>query len=244
MRRWTVCVTICVCIAAAPVRAASAQTGASKKKSDPCRVAEHTDSLAGCGTGSLERKWQWAEEDGLRYLKNDLEFRALIERGILVALESTPCLRIDPRHLPEKWRWVLPWTKRYLEDRAEEFCTIFGRPLQVNSAVRTVAYQKAIAKKNSNAVVDPPPHTTGATIDLAILPLAPDELLWLQNRFLEDETAGLIEATEEFARRCFDIMVKKPADWAGLRTVEVVAAVFPQKPLPSLKRKTSARQSY
>lgn len=246
MRGLILCVALCL---AAPVLASEdTKTGASKKKNDPCRVETHTDSLVGCATGSLERKWQWAEEDGLRYLKDDREFLRLQSLGILVPLEDTPHLRVSGRHVPLKWRFVLPWTKAYLEALAAEFHGVFGRPLQVNSAVRTVAYQKAIARENQNAIVDPPPHTTGATVDLAILTLAPEELGWLQMKLLADEAAGRIEATEETIRRCFDIMVRRPADWATVRTADLIASVLPEKKSARAPKRpakvNAARQTY
>ena len=53
------------------------------------------------------------------------------------------------------------------------------------------------------------PHLTGATIDIAKSGLSRSEMLWMRNRLLGYQNAGVIDVEEEFRQACFHITVYK-----------------------------------
>jgi hypothetical protein len=96
---------------------------------------------------------------------------------------------------------------------AKSHAAEFHRPLEVSSAVRTVAYQKRLMGINGNAAAAEgdivSPHLTGATIDIAKSPLSREEIGWMRSRLLALEDAGKIDVEEEFQQSCFHITVYK-----------------------------------
>jgi hypothetical protein len=86
-------------------------------------------------------------------------------------------------------------------------------PLDVSSAVRTVAYQKQLMKTNGNATAAEgdvaSPHLTGATIDIAKQGMSLREIAWMRTWLLALENAGKIDVEEEFQQSCFHITVYK-----------------------------------
>jgi hypothetical protein len=53
------------------------------------------------------------------------------------------------------------------------------------------------------------PHLTGATVDIAKSGLSRKEMLWMRNKLLAYQNAGVIDVEEEFHQRCFHITVYK-----------------------------------
>ena len=110
-------------------------------------------------------------------------------------------------------RYCRPWTARFLADLARGHEAAFHRPLEVSSAVRTVAYQKRLMQINGNAapaegeIVSP--HVTGATVDVAKDGMSRAEIAWMRRRLLKLESAGRIDAEEEFKQACFHVTVYK-----------------------------------
>jgi Family of unknown function (DUF5715) len=121
-------------------------------------------------------------------------------------------LRVDER-LATNRRYCRPWTAHFLSDLSRVHYTRFQRPLQVNSAVRTVAYQRTLGRVNGNAAAADgdiaSPHLTGATIDIAKKGLSMQEIGWMRAFLLPLETAGKIDVEEEFHQACFHITVYK-----------------------------------
>ncbi len=83
----------------------------------------------------------------------------------------------------------------------------------MNSAVRTVEYQKRLMRQNGNAAAAEgdivSPHLTGATIDIAKQGLSREEMAWMRSQLLGLQQAGKIDVEEEFAQACFHITVYK-----------------------------------
>jgi hypothetical protein len=113
--------------------------------------------------------------------------------------------------LPPNHRYCRPWTARFLADLAQAHEAAFHRPLEVTSAVRTVAYQKRLMWINGNAAAAEgdvvSPHLTGATIDIAKEGLTRAEMGWMRRELLTLEAAGKIDVEEEFRQACFHITV-------------------------------------
>lgn len=161
---------------------------------------------------SLVRQNVRGEAEGLLRIENDDALLTLRQSRSLVALPVSESLRVDER-LPENRRYCRGWTAQFLTDVARVHYSRFGRPLQVNSAVRTVAYQRKLGRVNGNAAAaegdTASPHLTGATVDIAKKGLSMQEIGWMRAFLLPLETAGKLDVEEEFQQACFHITVYK-----------------------------------
>jgi hypothetical protein len=159
---------------------------------------------------SLERQNERLAAEGLERIENEDDLAARIANHLLVPVPASDALTVNP-NLPVNHRYCRPWTARFLADIAREHDAAFHRPLEVSSAVRTVAYQKRLMGINGNAapaegdVVSP--HLTGATIDIAKEGLTRAEMGWMRTRLLALENQGKIDVEEEFQQACFHITV-------------------------------------
>ncbi|MGA2848978.1 MAG: DUF5715 family protein [Terracidiphilus sp.] len=161
---------------------------------------------------SLERQNERTEAEGLERIEDEDDLADRIARKMLVPVPVSLALTING-DLPANHRYCRPWTARFLADLAKSHAAQFHRPLEVSSAVRTVAYQKRLMGINGNAAAAEgdivSPHLTGATIDIAKSPLSRDEIGWMRAHLLALEEAGKIDVEEEFQQSCFHITVYK-----------------------------------
>lgn len=161
---------------------------------------------------SLVRQNQRNEAEGLLRIQDDADLIRLRNTQKLVALPVSAGLRADER-LPANRRYCRPWTARFLSDLARVHYSRFHRPLQVNSAVRTVAFQEHLLRINGNAAPASgdiaSPHLTGATIDIAKKGLSVSEIAWMRAYLLPLQAAGKLDVEEEFYQSCFHITVYK-----------------------------------
>jgi hypothetical protein len=161
---------------------------------------------------SLVRQNDKTEADGLERIEDDDDLADRIARQMLVPVPVSAALTINGS-LPENRRYCRPWTAIFLADLARAHAVQFHGPLQVTSAVRTVAYQKELMKTNGNATAAEgdiaSPHLTGATIDIAKQGLTRQEIGWMRARLLPLQAAGKIDVEEEFQQSCFHITVYK-----------------------------------
>jgi hypothetical protein len=161
---------------------------------------------------SLERQNEKTEADGLERIEDEDDLADRIAHKLLVPVPISLALTVNG-NLPVNHRYCRPWTARFLADLARSHAAEFHRPLEVSSAVRTVAYQKRLMGINGNAAAAEgdivSPHLTGATIDIAKGPLSRDEVAWMRTRLLALEEAGKIDVEEEFQQSCFHITVYK-----------------------------------
>ena len=86
----------------------------------------------------------------------------------------------------------------------------------MNSAVRTIAYQKELRKTNKNAAPtdgdEQTSHTTGATFDIGKLGLKGKHIKWLRQHLLALKKAKKGEVVEEMHQAVFHVMVFKPVE--------------------------------
>lgn len=161
---------------------------------------------------SLVRQNEKSEADGLERIEDDQDLADRIAGKMLVPVPVSTSLAINGS-LPENRRYCRPWTASFLADLSRAHAARFHSPIQVNSAVRTVAYQKQLAKTNGNAAAAEgdiaSPHLTGATIDIAKQGLSRQEIAWMRERLLPLQDAGKIDVEEEFQQACFHITVYK-----------------------------------
>jgi hypothetical protein len=161
---------------------------------------------------SLERQNERLEAEGLERIEDEDDLAARIAHHLLVPVPASDALIVNGNLLVNH-RYCRPWTARFLSDLAAAHDTEFHRPLEVSSAVRTVAYQKRLMQVNGNAapavgdVVSP--HMTGAAVDIAKDNLSRAEMAWMRRYLLAIEAAGKIDVEEEFQQSCFHITVYK-----------------------------------
>ena len=195
---------------AAPVTPAKAEVAAtipaipmSRWASLPPLVGSHE---------SLVRQNERTEADGLERIEDDVQLNDLRREQALVAVPVSAQLRIN-EGLPVNRRYCRPWTAKFLVDLARAHAMRFRRSLQVNSAVRTVEYQRSLMRMNGNAAPADgdiaSPHLTGATIDIAKKGLSMSEVSWMRAYLLPLEQGGKIDVEEEFYQSCFHITVYK-----------------------------------
>ncbi len=161
---------------------------------------------------SLERQNERLEAEGLERIEDEDDLAARIAHHLLVPVPASDALIVNGNLLANH-RYCRPWTARFLSDLAAAHDAEFHRPLEVSSAVRTVAYQKRLMQVNGNAapaegdVVSP--HMTGAAVDIAKDNLSRAEMAWMRRHLLAIEAAGKIDVEEEFQQSCFHITVYK-----------------------------------
>jgi Family of unknown function (DUF5715) len=161
---------------------------------------------------SLERQNERDNAEGLTRIEDDAQLNQMRREGELVPLPVGATLRANPE-LPMNRRYTRPWTAKFLADTAHAHYVRFHRSLEVNSAVRTVAYQRYLMRVNGNAAPaegeTASPHETGATIDITKKGLSLSEIAWMRAYLLPLEAAGKIDVEEEFYQSCFHITVYK-----------------------------------
>jgi len=168
--------------------------------------------------GSLVYQNEMANKAELTRIRDNEHLKRMQELGLLVRLPTNKYLRID-RRLPSLRRWCRPWVRDFLLDLAEAYHARFPKSknqLQINSAVRTLAGQATLDRRNANAAPATGPtassHTTGATIDITKKNHSAEEVEWLGNYLLEQERLNKVEVTEEFYNVVFHFMVFRPAN--------------------------------
>ena len=153
-----------------------------------------------------------ADVEGLSRIQDDAQLGAMVHSGDLVALPASSGLEIDPR-LPLNRRYCRPWTAQFLSNLARAHQDIFGRPLQLTSAVRTVSFQRHLARYNGNAAPTAgdtaSPHLTGEAIDLGKKGMSLQEIAWMRAVLGQLQASGKLDVEEEFEQACFHISVYK-----------------------------------
>ncbi len=153
---------------------------------------------------------QVADDDGLGRVQDDADLEGMRRRGMLVPVPVSASLVVDER-LPEDRRVCRPWTADFLATLARAHFARFHTPLQLNSAVRTVAFQQHLVHINGNAAPaegdTASPHLTGQAVDLAKRGLSLTEIAWMRGYLLPLIEAGKIDVEEEFKQSCFHISV-------------------------------------
>ena len=161
---------------------------------------------------SLVRQNEKTEADNLERIEDDDDLADRIARKMLVPVPVSAALAVNG-NLPKNRRYCRPWTASFLSDLARAHAAEFHGPLEVSSAVRTVAYQKKLMETNGNAASAEgeiaSPHLTGATIDIAKQGLTRQQIGWMRAWLLPLEVAGKIDVEEEFQQSCFHISVYK-----------------------------------
>jgi Family of unknown function (DUF5715) len=161
---------------------------------------------------SLLRQNEKDSAEGLVRIQDDAQLNTMRADRELVPLPASSSLLVNPG-LPYNRRYCRPWTARFLSDLARVHYARFRRPFEVNSAVRTVDFQRSLMQVNGNAAAAEgdlaSPHLTGAAIDIGKKGLSLQEIAWMRAWLLPLQQAGKIDVEEEFYQSCFHITVYK-----------------------------------
>lgn len=159
---------------------------------------------------SLERQNRRLDEEGLQRVEDEGDLQSRIARKLLVPLPASSGLLVNP-DLSELRRYCRPWTAEFLGDLARMHDAVFHRPLRVDSAVRTVDYQRRLIAINANAAPAEgdiaSPHETGAAVDIAKRGMTWREIGWMRRYLTTLQNQGLVDVEEEFYQSCFHITV-------------------------------------
>lgn len=150
-------------------------------------------------------------------IADDDELEQVIENEELVPLTESPSLKIAS-NLTETRRYCKPWTRDFVQDFGQAFYEVFKKPIQVNSAVRTVQQQKKLRRRNRNAGPiegeTASTHLTGITLDISKRGLTRKQHAWIEQYFLPLKEAGLIDPIEERRQPVFHVVVfDRYTDW-------------------------------
>ena len=148
---------------------------------------------------SLVRQNEEIDRLGLPRIADDQELYELEQTHQLLPIRETHILTIHP-------------------DLAQAHFSTFHTPIQVNSAVRTVAQQKRLRRYNHNAAPvsgdTESSHVAGLTVDVSRRGMGRSERKWMEQYLLNLKQQGLIETAEERREPVFHIMVaKRYEDW-------------------------------
>ncbi len=151
-----------------------------------------------------------ADEEGLSRVQDDYDLRRMRADHMLVDFPESASLHLNSELASDR-RCARPWTVRFATNIAQAFYARFHQPLQVNSAVRTVAYQVRLRRVNGNAAgIDgdvASPHLTGEALDFGKRDMSTAEIAWMRMYLRPLMEAGKLDVEEEFQQACFHISV-------------------------------------
>ena len=151
-----------------------------------------------------------ADDEGLQRVQDDYDLRRMRAARQLVDFPESASLHLNAE-LAGNRRCARPWAVRFASDMARAYYARFHQPLQVNSAVRTVAYQVRLRRVNGNAAgVDgdvASPHLTGEALDFGKRGMSMQEIAWMRTYLLPLMQGGKLDVEEEFQQSCFHISV-------------------------------------
>jgi Family of unknown function (DUF5715) len=161
--------------------------------------------------GSLQAQNAEADRLYLPRIKNDDQLRELIADGELTIVQPSPALRVG---LPAGRAYLRPWAADALTAISNDFFAATGHPLMLDSAVRTIAFQKRLRRWNRNAAPADGPtatvHTTGIAFDIQRRKMNPAELRWLEWHLFYLQAIGRVIVEEEVQQQsCFHIVAIK-----------------------------------
>jgi hypothetical protein len=151
-----------------------------------------------------------ADEEGLSRIQDDEDLRRMRADRMLVDFPESASLRVNAELASDR-RCARPWTVRFATEIARAYYERFHQPLQVNSAVRTVAFQLRLQRVNGNAAgiggEMASPHLTGQAIDFGKHDMSTAEIAWMRTYLRPLMQAGKVDVEEEFQQACFHISV-------------------------------------
>ncbi len=109
------------------------------------------------------------------------------------------------------YRYLRPWANLFLQRLSKQYRTRFGHQLRVTSMLRTVSYQRSLARRNGNAAPATGPkasvHLTGACLDISKRGMSRSQQSWMRNVLDHLRSSGYVYAIEEFRQPTFHVLV-------------------------------------
>ncbi len=128
----------------------------------------------------------------------------------LVSLATYSQFKKD-RRLGAEWYWARQEVADFLIFLDKQYQLEFHKKFIINSAVRTIEKQHALARYNKNAVPTEGDraslHIRGMAVDIAKRGMTKKELQWMRIKLLFYEDNCFIDATEEDHQAVFHIVV-------------------------------------
>jgi len=161
---------------------------------------------------SLLRQNEEIDRLDLPRIQDDDELEALKVSGELVPITASESLKIEPSLDPSR-RYCRPWTRDFVQDLSEVYYRAFHAQIQVNSAVRTVEYQRKLRRRNGNAAPEAgdtaSSHLGGLTVDINKRGLSRKQHDFIVDYLFNLREEGIIEVAEERRQPVFHIMISE-----------------------------------
>ncbi len=113
--------------------------------------------------------------------------------------------------IPERYQYLRPWTKLFLDRVSSQYRSRFGKPLRITGLTRTAQYQKSLRRRNGNAASPTGPkrsvHLTGACLDISKKGMTRSQISWMRRVLHSIKQKGYLYPVEEFKQPNFHIMV-------------------------------------
>ena len=140
--------------------------------------------------------------------------------------------------LKENRRYARPWTAQFVDDLSREFYAKFRKPIEVNSAVRTVEQQRHLMRVNHNAAPAEgeiaSSHLAGTTVDIAKRGLSRKQHKWIAEYLADMKKREVIEPEEERRQACFHVMVSQRYPYPVAIQTKAAPAVEAEPVAPAL----------
>lgn len=160
--------------------------------------------------GDLERENRHADRDRLSRLADEAAVRRFRRAGLLVAVPAATVTYQVVGVRPGR-RLARPWTRRFIEQLAAAFHTLFGSRLRVTSLLRTAGEQRALRLVNVNAAPARGPvrstHLTGAAVDISTRLMSHREQAWTRLVLGRLARRGVLHAVEELRQPHIHVLV-------------------------------------
>jgi hypothetical protein len=183
---------------------------AAAKKPRKHKPAPVDDRVFAATPDSLILQNEAIDAMGLPRIRDDRQLRSLVSEEALVPVTVDRYVAISPK-LEAKRRYVRPTVDEFLQELGREYFEQFGKPIQVNSAVRTVRTQIGLLHWNRNAAPahgdKASAHLAGVAVDLQRRGLTPEQIRFVQRKLLIFARMDMVIVDEELREPCFHIVV-------------------------------------
>lgn len=217
---------------------AAAQTADEPFKPDPAIFAIADELRAQSRADALTIKEVYRPLMESTMFADEVELREATEAGELVPLSSVELPALQPRlwgHSPiaerdlENQHLYVALRPAALGMLAEITRRVNHGPVEVTSAVRSEAYQRALSRGNSNANTDVPTHVMGYAVDIGLKYSTAETAKDLRRVLDEMRDAGDIYYIAERNQAVFHV-VPVPARFAHFETIYAQTLALQQLP--------------
>ncbi len=184
-------------------------------------MAEAAPNLRADRNSQAEQN-QLADGDHLSRMQDSEMLRRWVRLQLLIPVqEKTRSYYLHS--VQSDYRYLRPWARLFLERISTQYRARFGQPMRVTSLVRTVSYQRSLARRNGNAAPSTGPkasaHLTGACLDISKKGMTRQQQSWVRNVLGQLRSKGYLYAIEEFRQPVFHILVhRRYVDYVAQRT--------------------------